>query len=406
MKVSIVLDKRRETITGEHAGKYAIKIRLSYTREKKTTQRLFPSGCYATVDEFQKIKGRRVGKDSKLQEIETTVSALYENGKKIIKDNPFIDPESFGSELTNAGSFKSPLTLMGSYSKSLRAEGRVGTADYYDQALSSFKEYSAHFSFGSVTPKWLMKYEKAMIEKGRSITTVGMYCRALRAIFNLAIEKKKLSPAAYPFGKGKYIIPTAKGRKMALTEDQKNKVLLYKSLIPAVQKAVDMWIFSYFCYGMNFADIARLKFGDIKGEVIVFDRAKTINTERERSLIEIPVKTEVREIIKRWGNPEMTSAYVFPVLRDGLTADQIQNRVHDFIADTNDGLKLACEDDRLKLPKITTYWARHTFATIAYKKGAGLEFIQKALGHSDLKTTQVYINSFDMETRQMVSNWL
>jgi integrase len=341
-----------------------------------------------------------------MQEKQTLLYGLLEKGKEIIKQNPFIDHDAFGYELTNAGSFKSPLALMESYSKELKREGKVGTAEFYRQAISSFTAFAGeHFTFGSVTPKWLMTYEKDMIKAGKSITTVGMYCRALRTIFNLAINKKKVNPGQYPFGKGKYVIPTSKGRKLALTEDQKNKVLAYPTLDPIVRKAVDLWIFSYFCYGMNFADIARLKFSDIKDNNIFFDRTKTINTGREHSLIEIPLRKEVIEIIKKWGSASQSS-YIFPVLRDGLTPEQINNRVHDFIADTNAGLKTACADKNLQLPRITTYWARHTFATIAYKKGAGIEFIQKALGHADVKTTQVYINSFDMETKRKYSNLL
>lgn len=415
MKVTIIHDKRRETTTGENKGKFAIKIRLTYTQDKRTIQKNFPTGCYATADEFQKVLTKRVGKDSRLQDIESKINTLYENGKRIIRENPFIDHEAFGYELTNAGSFKSPLSLMDSYAKDLRRNGQPGTAEFYRQAISSFKSFAGeHFTFGSVTPKWLMRYERWMVDgdtekkrPAKSITTVGMYCRALRTVFNLAIEKKKINPSQYPFGKNRYVIPTSKGRKMALTEAQKDKVLSFRTLDPVVRKAVDLWIFSYFCYGMNFADIARLRFGDIKDNVIVFDRTKTKNTERDRSFIEIPVKERTWEIIKAWGNwagSMNPNAYVFPILRDGLTLDQINNRVHDFIADTNDGLKSACAS--LELPRMTTYWARHTFATVAYKKGAGIEFIQKALGHADVKTTQAYINSFDMETRQMVSNWL
>lgn len=407
MKVSIVHDKRRIVTTGDNTGKYAIKIRLTYTRDKKTVQKLFPTGYYATEQEFKKIQNNNTGKDARLQEIESKIYKMYEAGKNRAAENPFIDPERFAAELTGSGNFKDPLSLMEAYAADLMEEGKIGSAKVYIQAVNSFREFGGQFAFGAVTPKWLMKYEKAMLEKGRSITTVGMYCVCLRTIFNAERIKKRVSDEVYPFGKGKYVIPHAKGRKLALSEDQKNAVLRYRTLSEHIQRAVDMWIFSYFCYGMNFADIARLKFGDVKEDSIVFDRTKTINTERNRSFIEIPLRDEVRAIIKRWGNWKDSmnpNAFVFPVLRHGLTPKQIQREVFLFVVRTNRGLKEVCT--QLELPEMTTYWARHTFATIAYKKGAGIEFIQKALGHSDPKTTMAYLQSFDLETRRQVVNWL
>lgn len=411
MTIARVLDKKRMTTTGENAGRYHAKIRLTYTREKKTSQRYFVTGVFATEEEFKKIMSGKTGKDQDLADRETKLNTIYEQAKQILKDNPFIEPEEFEFELSNAGSFKDPLTLMQAYAEELRDNGQIGTSEYYLAALSSFKAFlnGRQMTFAMVTPKMLLAYEKWMTDAGKSISTVGMYCIALRAIFNLAIRKKKLSEKLYPFGKGKYVIPTSKGRKLALNEEQKDKVLSYLNLNPPIQKAVDFWKFSYFCYGMNFADIARLKFGDIKENSIVFDRTKTIRTERDRSFIEIPLRKEVWDIIEKHGNfsqKDNKNVYVFNILRDGLTPKQIQVRVHDFIRDVNDRLALACTPQQMDLPRITTYWARHTFATIAYKRGAGIEFIQKALGHSDPKTTQRYIESFDIETKRMVSNWL
>jgi integrase/recombinase XerD len=246
-----------------------------------------------------------------------------------------------------------------------------------------------------------------MVERGRSITTVGMYATAMRTVFSIQRKKGKIPQTLYPFGEGKYIIPAAKGRNLALTEEQKNKVLSYRTLNPKFQKAVDLFIFSYFSYGMNFKDMALLRFRDIKDDHIVFERAKTQDTTRERSFIEIPMRTETWDIIKRTGNfTESLNAngYVFNVLRDGLTPKQVKSRVHDLVAETNEALKKVSEE--LELPQITTYWARHTFATIAWKKGADLIFIQRALGHSDPKTTQRYLDSFDIETKRMVANLL
>jgi integrase/recombinase XerD len=415
MTVSRVLDKKRKTLTGENAGRYHIKIRLTRTEDKRTIQRYYKTGIFATVDEFKKMLGN-VGNNTDLQEKQSRLNAIYENAKGILRDNPFIDFQSFGTELLQSGGYKNPLALMEMYAKQLRAEGKPGTASFYEQAASSFKSYCPYFTFGSVTPAWLMKYERWMVEGSaekdnerapRSITTVGMYTTALRTIFNLAKSKGKIPAKMYPFGKGKYKIPTAKGRKLALTEEQKNSALFFKSNTDSVQKAVDFFIFSYFCYGMNFKDIALLKFKDIKDDAIFFDRAKTINTERDRSFIEIPLREETRVIIKNRGNFKHSmnpNAFVFPILRDELTPEQIKQRVHDFIRDTNEGLKELAK--HLKLTKITTYWARHTFATIAWKKGADLIFIQRALGHSDPKTTQRYLDSFDIETKRKVANLL
>lgn len=407
MTITRVLDKRRSL---KSDGRFQIKIRLTKTEDKVTVQKLFQTGIYATPEEFKKIVGNP-GKDRDLQEKQSKLNELYENGKEILKDNQFIDFGSFEQELYQLGKYKSPLSIMEAYANDRETAGKIGTAQYYIQAVASFKAFSEDqkvaISFQSVTPELLMRYEKWMITQGRSITTVGMYCIALRTAFNIARKKHKISDKLYPFGRGKYVIPTSKGRKLALSEDQKNKVLEFRSLSSPVQKAVDLFIFSYFCYGMNFKDMALLRFRDIKDDAIIFDRAKTVDTERNKEFIEIPLRDETREIIKKWGNYRDSmnpGAYVFPVLRDGLSPQQVQDRVKDFVKDTNENLVYLAQ--HLGIHKITTYWARHTFATIAWKKGADLMFLQRALGHSDPKTTQRYLDSFDIETKRKVANWL
>jgi integrase/recombinase XerD len=417
MTITRVLDKRRETKSGENAGRFQIKIRITKTEEKRTTQKLFQTGIYATDEEFKRIIGNP-GKDRELQEKQTKLNTLYENGKEILEDNPFIDFNSFEQELYQLGKYKNPISIMEAHADELYAEGKISSANSHRQAANSFKAFAEDqrltISFNTVTPQFLMRYEKWMkagsTEKGKerevkSITTVGIYCINLRTAYNIAIRKHKISNKLYPFGRGKYIIPTSKGRNLALTEEQKNAILKYRSMVPSIQKAVDFFIFSYFCYGMNFKDIALLRFKDIKNDTIIFDRAKTKDVERKKEMIEIPLRSEVNDIIEKWGNKDTSSGnYVFPILREGLNPVQIHDRVHDFIKQTNESLATTAE--QLKLPPITTYWARHTFATIAYKKGAGIEFIQKALGHSDIKTTQRYLDTFDIEMKRKVANWL
>lgn len=412
MTVAIVHDKRRITTTGENAGKYPIKIRLTYKGEGKTwIQKLFPTGIYATHEEYKKITGNP-GKHRELQDKQTAVFALYEKGKAIVKANRFVDSETFANQLTAKGSYKDPLGFMMAYAEELDDNGQVGTADYYRLAHSSWKEFAKEkcggvLTFGSVTPELLMKYENWMIGRGRSITTVGMYAIAMRKSFNIArSDKHRVIPQeVYPFGDGKYVIPTSKGRKISLNEERKNKLLKYATLKIQARKGVDFWKLSYFSNGMNMADVCHLKFKNLPEDLIIFDRTKTTKTQRKKVSIVAIKRAEVTEIIERWGNkPGNPNEYVFPILREGLTPKQVKEKIRDFVWEINKGLEIACND--LNIPKITTYSARHTFATIARNNGASTEFIQEALGHSDSKTTKAYLDSFDLEAKKKVANSL
>jgi integrase/recombinase XerD len=413
-KLTVLFDKHKLITTGENQGKCHVKLVLTRYEDKQRLRHYIKTNIFVTEKEFNRINGGNPGSSQDLQALQTKLYKLVEASKAILQENPFIDFQAFETELSQSDGYKNPLALFESYARQLRASKKNGSAEYYETAAGSFKKFCQHFSFAAVTPEWLHRYERWMTEgnekEGRapkSITTVGMYCIAMRTIFNLARAKGKIPSKMYPFGKGKYVIPTSKGRKMALNEDQKNKVLDFRSLVPEVQKAVDFFIFSYYCYGMNFKDIALLKFKDIKDDSIVFDRAKTATTERNKSLIQIPMREETWDIIKSRGNYKESMnphAFVFPVLADGLSAQQIDERVHTFIKITNKNLKVLAT--YIGVAKITTYWARHTFATICWKKGADLIFIQEALGHSDPKTTQRYLHSFDIETKRKVANLL
>lgn len=405
MKVSIYFDSRKKITRGENKDRCHVKILVEFDGESRI-RRYYQTGIFATRQEFNMIITGKYGKSSSSEKVileKKRVALLALEKKAKDEARPGIHPDDFEPRFRSAGSNDNPLDMLLKYSEELKRDGQVGTSIFYRSAYSSFSKFcNGRLSFIQVTPRWLMSYEKWLQDQGRSISTVGTHVRPMRTVFKKAIDLGLIPATMYPFGRNKYKCPASKGRKIALDEAGKNIVLAYKG---EYQKDIDMWKFSYFCNGMNFADIARLKRWNISDGVLTFDRTKTKNTERNKAPIIISLHAEAVKIIARWGGTDISpGAYIFPILRDGLTATQEKYIIADWLKETNERLELASIE--MKLPKITTYWARHTFATILYRKGATLEYIQESLGHADPKTTKIYLDGFDLETKRQMSNLL
>jgi integrase/recombinase XerD len=409
MKASIYFDARKQIKSGENSGRSHIKILVEFDGDSRT-RRYYQTGVFATRQEFNKIIKGQYGKSSvaesdELEEKRKALLALEKKAKDELR--PWITPEEFEPRFRSEGNNDNPLDMLLAYSEELKREGQIGTAIYYKSAYSSFKKfceekYNGRLSFIQVTPKWLMSYEKWLLEQGRSISTVGTHVRPMRTVFKKAMDLGTLAINLYPFGRNKYKCPTSLGRKLALSETEKNKVLGYEG---PYQHHVDLWKFSYFANGMNFNDIARLRRRDIVDGILTYSRTKTYRTERNKESTVITLRDEALRIINKWGSRNIApGAYVFPILREGLTPLQEKHIIADWIKDVNASLKEACRE--IKIPKITTYWARHTFATTLKRNGASLEEIQEALGHADPRTTKLYLDSFDIETKRKISNML
>ena len=157
-----------------------------------------------------------------------------------------------------------------------------------------------------------------------------------------------------------------------------------------VQLSKDIFVFSYLCGGINFTDIANLTTANIVNGRLEYVRQKT------HKKIKIGIPSEAMKIIEKY-TPE-SKGYLFPILDKNLhkTPLQRQNRIHKILAKVNKNLKLLAAELGIE-DTVTTYVARHSFATILKKSGVNIAIISEALGHSDLATTQIYLDSFDNE---------
>ena len=164
---------------------------------------------------------------------------------------------------------------------------QFGSASSFRSAMLSFKEYKGeNIPFSEITPKFLNDYEKWMVEKGKSITTVSIYCRSLRKIVNNAIQKGDANIENYPFGRmerGLYSIPESRNIKKGLKLSDLKKIYTYKSKpCTPEQYYKDLWVFSYLCSGLNMKDVCLLKYKNIQGENIHINRAKTSKRKRDK----------------------------------------------------------------------------------------------------------------------------
>jgi len=303
----------------------------------------------------------------------------------------------------------------------LKQKNSFGTALNYKMSLKSLKNFIIYdknlpeetvikdLAFTEITPDWLSDYENYMlVEMKRSRTTVSMYLRALRTIFNNAITEKEIPSEIYPFcrdereRKTKYLIPSGENVKKALDKEQLKKLFKAKPQTEEQKKAKDFWFFSYACNGMNIKDIALLCWKDIDlvAGTLTFYRAKTIRTTRKPKRITVFLNDFSKSVIEKYSNKSKDkSDLVFPFIADNESEFENFRRIKNFTRFVNQNIKTFAESIGLS-DSISTYWARHSFSTTAIRNGKSMEFVSESLGHSETKTTQTYFAGFTDETKK------
>lgn len=275
-------------------------------------------------------------------------------------------------------------------------EGKCGNRLIYKGSYNSLKVFAngkLNMPFSEIDVTWLCKYEKWLRAKGNKETTISLLFRTLRSAYNKAIKAKCARKSDYPFDEYKINKFDTTTQKRAIA---KTDVLKFKTEVQPIGKqqymelSKDIFIFSYLCGGINFTDIANLTSENIQNGRLHYVRQKT------KRLIKIGVPQEAMQIIEKYS--KASKGYLFPILdsKVHITALQKQNRIHKLLGKVNKNLKLLAAQLGVE-SNITTYVARHSFASVLKKSGVNISLISEALGHSDLATTQIYLDSFDNE---------
>jgi integrase/recombinase XerD len=396
---AVLLDTRRE----KQDGTYPVKIRITYQRKRK----YYALGYSLTPAEFEKVKGERPRGDNK--DLSITFNALESRAIKVIEKLHNFTFEAFEKNFLSKNSLEDDVySYFERYIDKLTKEGRASSASNYQCSLNSIKEFhSKKLTFPQVTPDFLKDYERWMVAGGKSLTTVGIYCRCLRTLCNLAIEEDILTKQAYPFGKRKYQIPAGRNVKKALTIDDIQKIFDYTPANETEAEMRGLWLFSYLCNGINIKDVARLKYSNIQDGKITFVRAKTERTTKKNLKQIVAILTpEAEEIISRYRNPNNApDNYVFSIIQPGVSPERERALVLQKIKMINKYMSRIAKECGIEKP-VTTYTARHSFSTILKRSGAPIEFISESLGHQDLKTTEHYLDSFEDDVKKQYASFL
>ncbi len=388
MKTNIVisLDTRRPKLDGtfplvlrlgHHRKTITISLGLSLKREDWDENKRLIKKSYTGTESIARINNYIQKKKAEAMEI---IVKLWESGELdtlsinalknyIIKPN---DQSSFYQ-------FTEHLII------DLKKSNRFGTANSYQQTLNSIRSFNKNrdLDLKDISYTFLSKYETDYYSKGNTANGLAVYMRTIRAIINKAIKSGLLDKEYYPFNS--YKIKSVPTEKRALDLNYLERI--FKLEIPSdspIFHARNYFIASYMMYGINFKDMALLEKTDIQNGRISYRREKT------QKLFDIKISPQLKMILDFYSN-NSDSQYIFPIIKR-KELHLIEKDIHWARKRYNNKLKMLAEECGID-KNLTSYVSRHSFATQAMLQEVPVNAISSMLGHSSLKTTQVYLKS-------------
>lgn len=251
----------------------------------------------------------------------------------------------------------------------------------YQSALRVFRQFlgQTELTVKAADKTVFKQFEQYLFDRHLSANTVSFYCRILRMVWNRAVADGVIEPQPSPFRE--VCTRVEKTPKRAIDERVVRQLENLQIDNEALALARDMFLFCYYARGMTFIDLAYLTEKNIQGNTLFYIRKKT------GQLLKVGLLPVMKRLIEKYQQPGQP--FLFPILKKSAPSFQ----------DYQSALRL--QNKRLgKLGKLigchlSTYVARHTWASVAKMKGISDDIISESMGHTSLKTTQIYIASLD-----------
>lgn len=265
----------------------------------------------------------------------------------------------------------------------------IGTKSNYVSAANRFMEFRHHedLTFSQMTSEMMEMYQAWLFNRGVGQNTVSFYLRTLRTLYNKAMETGH-APANDIFAH----VQTANVRTAKRAISVKDIRKIENLDLPtgsSLDKARDLFLLSFYLRGMAFVDMAFLKKTDLKCSMVNYNRRKTHQN------LNIEWMKPMQTIIDKYAKQTKDSPYLLPILTGKESSPYTAYRKVEH--NTNYNLKKIGEMVGLKIP-LTTYVARHTWASVALHMNIPIATISQGMGHNSYKTTQIYLQSLDVAT--------
>ena len=290
--------------------------------------------------------------------------------------------------ITIEGGFKAEI-------ERLESLGKINSATKHKYALQVLNGYKpTTMALEAIDLDYLKGLELYLRQRGNKDNSIATRFAIFKAIYNKAVKEGKVTVKQNPFTLFQVGSLWAKTRKRAIDKDDIQRLIDLEIVEEHTTEyrclAKDLFLFSYFTAGMNFGDIARLRYKDIVKGRVNYSRHKT------QKLLSFQLVPMALQILEKYGTEGHGEDYIFPILNrhEHTTPQQIFNRLHKVLRKVNRELKVLGEMIGLEMP-LTTYVARHTYATVLKRSGVSVALISESLGHADLSTTQIYLDSFE-----------
>jgi integrase/recombinase XerD len=381
-----------ESKTGQHP------IRLQIIHGRKVKRYTTQQAC--TLEQWDEAAGRIKSRVKGAAAINGVLSAIEASVADIVNNlvvSEALNLDNFAGRYRNPNAAADVLAYLQRMEEGLRAEGRISYALMHRNAASALRRFSGGkpVRFAELTANKLERLEAYLKGEGCGGGGIATYMRILKVAVNRAIKEGIMHRDQYPFE-----TPQTRGYSMkrlkskanprALTEDDMDKLKHFPvEDHPHLADSLRLFLFSYYARGINFGDLAHLKHRDVYDGRIHYHRRKTSDA------FSIPVSQALADILDAFDCTD--SPYLFPILSDRHATEKQQwDRIQKCLRKYNKDLKEVATAMGIQVP-LTSYVARHTFATTLKRKGVDLAVISESMGHESVNTTRAYLKRFGSE---------